>query len=406
MRISDRMLFNSIVDQMQRQTESLFKLQEQVSTGKQVNRPSDDPTGETQILSYQNAIGGADQYLRNINQADSYLTASESPLQSVQDQLIRAKELAIQMANATYSATDRADAAKEVRQIYDQLIALGNTAYNGQYVFAGEKVSTLPFVRQGGYIGTAVVLPATITAGVNDGLTISVDGVSTTLTLPAGANATGAQLAGMVQTAINGDPTFVSAGISVTASFDTNTNNLVVTSNAVGGTSAVVPTGGTALATLGLAAGTSRPAGTYLGDSAEISVQMNSNATVVKNIPGDRLFKGVPGGTDLFAAVGGLQLALETNNMVGIQASLTALGSAGDQISNEEALLGARLNRTEATASMVNDLKQTLTKLKSEREDVDITRAISELSVQQTALQTTRAAAAKIIQQSLLDFLR
>jgi flagellar hook-associated protein 3 FlgL len=400
------MLFESVMVRLQRQTKSLLRLQEQVATGKRINRPSDDPIGQPLVLDYEKTLAATDQYLRNIGRGETYITASESALQTVQDQLQRAHELAVQMANDTNSALDRAAAAFEVREIFGQLIAVANTSLEGRYLFAGDQTQTLPFVDHGRYTGTALVLPVTVTAAVDDQLTLSVDGVSTTITLPAGGYASGSALASMVETAINTDPTLSADGISVSVAFDTD--HLVITSDATGGTSAVVPTGGTAQITLGLVAGTSEPSGTYLGNSAEVSFLVSPNTPIVMNLPGDRLFKGVgvTGGVDIFAAVAGLQVALETDDAAGIQTALSNLGAAQEQVINERALLGGRLNRVDATKAMLDDFKLSVEKFKSQIEDADMTQVITDLTLQQTALEATRATAARVMQQSLLDFLR
>lgn len=405
MRVSDQMLFHSVIAHLQRQTESLIHLQEQVATEKRINRPSDDPVGQPLVLNYGKTIASTEQYLRNIGRGESSLTSSESALQTVQEQLQRAHELAVQMANDTNSPADRATAATEVREIFDQLLATANTSVEGRFLFAGNQTDTIPFVDHGHYLGTAVALPVTITAGVNDQLTLSVDGVSSTVTLPAGNYVTGTALAGMIETAINTDPTLLAEGVSVSVGFDTD--HLVITSDATGGTSAVVPSGGSAQAVLGLSAGTNRPAGTYLGDSGEVSFLINPNTSVVMNLPGDRLFKGagVTGGIDVFAAVSGLQRALENDDAAGIQTALTDLGAAQEQINGERALLGARLNRMDATKAMLEDFQFSISKFKTQIEEVDMTQAISDLALQQAVLETTRATAARLIQRSLLDFL-
>ncbi|WDT80169.1 MAG: flagellin [Candidatus Manganitrophus sp.] len=112
------------------------------------------------------------------------------------------------------------------------------------------------------------------------------------------------------------------------------------------------------------------------------------------------------GGVDLFSAVGGLQAALETNDTAGIQAALTNISAAQEQVIGERALLGARLNRMDATKTVLEDFKLSITRFKSDLENIDLTQAISDFSLQQVALEATRATAARMIQNSLLDFLR
>ncbi|MBI3608258.1 MAG: flagellar hook-associated protein FlgL [Nitrospirae bacterium] len=405
MRVSERMIFESLVGHMQRQSASLLSLQDQVASGKAVNKPSDDPIKQSQILNYDTTLATADQYLRNIGDAQSWVSVSESVLASVQNQLVRAHELALQLVNGTNTPEDRANGAKEVREIFDHLVAEANTVHDGRYIFAGYETSTRPFVDQGRYIGTAITVPVTIGAG-NNGLTIAVDGVSTTVTLTNGAYATGAALATMVQSVVNADAALQAAGRSVTVTFDTD--HLVITSDATGGTSAVSPTAGSSLGSLGLATGTGQPAGQYLGDSAEIHVITGTQTTLVKNLPGDRLFQGtgVPGGVNILTAVGGLQSALETDNLTGMETALTDLSTAMEQVSGERALLGARLNGMDATQAMLEDLKVVAAQFRSESGDVNLDRAVSDLVFQQNILQATREMASRMFDSSLLKFLR
>lgn len=410
MRVSERMIFESLAGHMQRQSASLLRLQDQVASGKAVNKPSDDPIKQSQILNYETTLATADQYLRNIGDAQSWVSVSESVLASVQNQLGRARELAVQLANGTNTPQDRANGAREVKEIFDHLVAVANTVHDGRYIFAGYEISTRPFVDQGRYTGTTITVPTiatpTIIGAGNNGLTIVVDGVSTTVTLTNGAYATGAALATMVQGVVNADAALQAAGRSVTVTFDTD--HLVITSDATGGTSAVSPTAGSSLAGLGLSAGTGQPAGQYLGDSAEIQVVTGTQTTLVKNLPGDRLFQGVgvSGGVNILTAVAGLQSALETDNLTGMETALTDLSAATEQVSGERTLLGARLNGMDATQAIVEDLKVMAARFRSESGDVDLDRAVSDLVFQQNILQATRAMASRMFDSSLLDFLR
>lgn len=409
MRVSEQMIFNNLTNRLRRQSSAILMLQEQVSTGKRINRPSDDPIGQAEIINFDKSLLASDQYLRNIDRLESFVVASEIVIQAVQNQLHRARELAVQGANATNTAVDRTIMAKEVRQIYDQLIALANTSHEGAYIFAGNETNTQPFVNKGTFIGTTIPTPATITAASNDVLNMTVDGVTASVTISPITSATGAQLATQVQTAINATTSFQSAGISVAVTFDTD--HLVFTSNGIGGTSAATPNSGTAFATLvGAGPGTNRPAGTYLGDSGEIGILIGENTTVTKNLPGDRLFRaeinGTSVGTSLLSTIAALQTALETNSVSGIQTALGDLDGAFDGVNNERALSGARLNRADTSASVLRDFKLTVTQLKSAREDVDLSSAISALLLQQTALEATLLTSARIVRQTLLDFLR
>lgn len=393
---------------MQQQSGQLLRIQEQMSSGKKINRPSDDPIGQAAIIRNNQTLSEVDQFLRNITQADTSLSFGESALQSVGDQLLRARELATQAANATYTAADRVNIAKEVKELYDQMVGVANASQGGRYVFAGDQTGAAPFVRQGNTTGTAItatpVSPVTINA-TNNQLTLTLDGTTSTITLPSGAHTSGAALATMLQTAINSDPTFSALNLSATVTFETD--HLVVQSNAIGVASNANVTGGTAQAVLGLSAGVNRPAGTYVGDSGESRIAIDKHNTVIKNIPGDRLIIGAGGGTNILAALGGLQSALESNNMGEIQNALTNIKQAGEQISKGRATIGSRLNRIATTADMLEDFKIVVTRLKADQEDVDLSKAISELVLQQNALEASRSLASRVFTSpTLMDFLR
>ncbi len=88
-----------------------------------------------------------------------WLELTDSTLDDIGSLITRAKELAVYQATETSSAQTRADTAEEVKQIYDQLIQLANTQYNGSYIFAGYKTGTAPFSRDDGYNITYNVIP-------------------------------------------------------------------------------------------------------------------------------------------------------------------------------------------------------------------------------------------------------
>ena len=114
---------NSILD-LQTQ---LFRTQQQLSTGKRMITPADDPTGSAQLLGLSESAAVTEQYQRNIQHLQSRLELEDSVLASVGDNLQRARELAVQALNDTNSAEDRVAIAREVRQITDQVLAVANS---------------------------------------------------------------------------------------------------------------------------------------------------------------------------------------------------------------------------------------------------------------------------------------
>lgn len=297
MRVSNKMLYNSVMGNMQRNLEKLLDLQESASSGKKINKPSDDPIGATKVINYNTAISKAEQYQRNIDNGTAFLNSSESAVTATLESLQRAKELALSALSQTNSAADKATMAKEVGQLYEQVKQIANTKYDNRYIFAGFRTDVAPYDATGNYTGTA------------------------------------------------------------------------------------------------------SPAG-------YIDVEIDAGSTISINMPGYAVFGSATDGTDILAALDDLKTAMESNDSDGIEGAMTNLDTGMDQANNALAEIGARLNRLESAGNHFDKLLMDLAVYKSETEDADITKVITELSIQQNMLEVSRATAAKVLQQSILDFLR
>ncbi|MGE0372688.1 MAG: flagellar hook-associated protein FlgL [Gammaproteobacteria bacterium] len=135
---------NSILDQQTR----VARTQEQLSTGKRILSPSDDPSGTSALIGYRQSLDTITQYQENITAARQRLQREESALGSVGNVLDRIRELALQANNSALSAEDRRYIAVEVRQNLDEIMTVANTTdANGEYIFAGHQGRIEPFSR-------------------------------------------------------------------------------------------------------------------------------------------------------------------------------------------------------------------------------------------------------------------
>ena len=150
MRVTENMTMNMVLASLQQQQERVNTLQQQVSSGKRINEPSDDPISAQQALDLKGFMASTDQYSRNIQTGTSWLSQMDTSMSDMSNVLIRAKELATQMSNGTYTAGARQTAANEVTQLRDQMIALGNSQIAGKYVFGGFDSDKPPFVTTDG----------------------------------------------------------------------------------------------------------------------------------------------------------------------------------------------------------------------------------------------------------------
>ncbi|MCR4419873.1 MAG: flagellar hook-associated protein FlgL [Clostridia bacterium] len=190
MRVTNRMLATTVLDNVQANLGRLQKLQDQMSSGKLVRRPSDNPMALSRIMALRTGLAEQAQHTRNMEDAIGFLDASESALAKFNDTLQRVRELTIYGASGTLSDSDRQALAKEVDQLIDELVQTGNTAYAGQFLFGGQETTVAPLERVNGAVeyrgnGSALVWEVspdvTMEIGVTGSTIFKVSGVQSQL---------------------------------------------------------------------------------------------------------------------------------------------------------------------------------------------------------------------------------
>jgi flagellar hook-associated protein 3 FlgL len=139
-------MFDRAIAQMGVTQDRLSKTQTQLSTTKQINKPSDAPDQAATITRLKSAIDRQNAYVSTINSVKDKLSQQETAASNATDVLTRLKELTIQAANDTYSGVDRKSIDLEVMQLRDQLLSLANTQdVNGNFIFSGSRVGKQAF---------------------------------------------------------------------------------------------------------------------------------------------------------------------------------------------------------------------------------------------------------------------
>ncbi len=150
MRVSSFMMSQASIDNILKQQSDLLRAQSQLSSGKKILSPSDDPVATRKILDLNDVISTFEQFQRNSDTAGFSLSLEESVLTSATDLLQRARELAVQGLNDPTGGIGRDKIASEIRQIQDQLLSLANTQdSDGQYIFGGFNSTNIPFSGDG-----------------------------------------------------------------------------------------------------------------------------------------------------------------------------------------------------------------------------------------------------------------
>lgn len=248
MRVTELQTFGVLVNNLQRARARALEFQQQVSTGKVVRQPSDDPGAFNRIALDKVSLALIEQRLRNISFGQTRLDLSDKVLSNASRATSRLQELAVQFRSDSNGPAERRIGAVEARQVFAQIQEAANTELNGLPIFTGTST-------HGRTSGLAIALPVTLTNGSNDSLIVNVDGVSSgTVDLTSGTETlTGLELAARLQSRINADATLAAAGKTVSVTFDTD--HLVIASDLNGADSTVTVTGGSSRSTLGLAGG-------------------------------------------------------------------------------------------------------------------------------------------------------
>ena len=302
------MMYENTLVNVMRQNEGMLKWQEQISSGKRVNRPSDDPAAMGEILKFQTRLDRNERYESLGVQAEAFLNTSDALIGDATQLAIRATELALSMANGTASATTRQTSSVEINALIQRAIQVGNATIGSDYIFGGRQTNVAPVDSNGFYSGDHTQLTAEVnqnvivnrsvlaseflTADMNPQLNSTTpiaqlnggSGVTAgTFTITDRAGGTGSvtvntgDTLGTVIGAIN------ASGANVTASISSNGMSITITDNNASPTGplTISDTSGTAAAELGIAG--SRPLSSFTGDELNPDV---TSTTLISDLYG------------------------------------------------------------------------------------------------------------------------
>ncbi|WP_335871562.1 flagellar hook-associated protein FlgL [Bacillus sp. 2205SS5-2] len=296
MRVTQNMLANNSLSNLSQSYNRLGALQDQLSTGKKITKPSDDPVVAMKGMYYRSNLTSIEQYKRNLSELYLWTENSESGIEQANSGLQRVRELTIQGKNGSLSPEDQKAIATEIEQIKLDLVNTAETQIAGRYIYHGTDVETSPIKQKNPPI-------------VADNLNTSV---------------------------IDDYKVEVSQGVYLKAN--------------------VTPT----------------------------------------NVFSQKLFDTVQGIED--ALKGGATDSLDY--------LLSDLDDVMSTLSAERSELGARYNRLEMIDDRLSQQEITATRVLSDNEDVDMERTITDLKTQESVHRAALSASARIIQPTLLDFLR
>lgn len=157
MRVTNTLMSNSFLRSINGTSQRLYKYQEQMSTLKEVNRPSDDPLAIAKILDLNNSIKQNEEYRNTISDAIDWTNVQDSSLDSATSSLQRIYTLMQQGASDSYNSEDRQALKSEIESEIETFVDSLNTNFGGKYIFGGKNTTSAPFEivydEDGGYAG-------------------------------------------------------------------------------------------------------------------------------------------------------------------------------------------------------------------------------------------------------------
>lgn len=273
----------------------------QLSTGKKINKPSDNPVTAVRSMYYRSSLNEVDQYKRNLDDGLSWMSTTDEALDQLTNVIQRVRELTVQGQSDTNTPSDRQAIAEEINQLKEHLGEIANSKIGGRYVFAGTDVKTAPYRADDAVPGSEKEFR--------------------------------------------------------------NTNNELV------------------------------------------KLQVGQTNHIQINVLGASVFNN-DGNGGVFKVFSDIATHFSSSESGSNKDFLEELDNQIDNILKERSELGARMNRLELSTSQVEALEVSTTKLLTQEEDVDISKVIIELKAQENVHSAALSAGARIIQPTLVDFLR
>lgn len=301
-RITNQMASQMTLAGIETSLDRLDTTQQQLSTGKRINQPSDDPSGSALVLKLNTTLSNLANYSNQVTDGTGWSQASTSALTDITNAAQTIRTLTVEASNGTQSAADMQASAQEVNQLIDQIKQDANSQYNGQYVFSGSATTTQPY--------------------------------------QSGSNDAYAGNTGQVTRAI---------GPNTTLAVNGNLSGVLGTGQTVSG----------------------QPA----GDGQLLNTLRN------------------------------ISDAMQSGNSSALNAQLSSLDTNLNSLSGLSANVGAVQDRLQMASSRIQTLQTSDTQVLSNTQDADMASTEINFSTEQAALTAALQAGAKIVQQSLMNFL-
>ena len=149
MRVTQGMIATNSLRHLSQSYSNMGKYQDQLATGKKINRPSDDPVVAIKGMHYRSNLTEVEQYKRNLNEAYQWMESSEAGIDHATQVMQRVRELVVQGQNGSNSPSDLKAIGVEIGQLKEDIANVANTQVAGRYIFNGTKTDSAPVTVDG-----------------------------------------------------------------------------------------------------------------------------------------------------------------------------------------------------------------------------------------------------------------
>ena len=365
MRIADRMTFDQTTSNLKKNRAEMADLQNKAATLKKVTKPSDDPLAATRVLSFRTEENVNKQFLRSATQAKALLDYSDQSLGELSNVLMRAKELVLgQSSDASGNEESRRVVAEEMQQLYNQAIQVGNRKLGDRYLFGGYSTTESPFDSKGNYRGDDGEIRVPINK--DTWLPVNVPGSQVFL---------GKQI---LDHQVGDDSIVEPKDLEGLAQVEAHEKKLMQPDE---------------------------EEKTALRGPASVGVQ-NIGMKEAEGQGGQGLNVAQLPGKNVFRVLNDTYISLKTNDKAGLQDAIDEIDGALSQVIMSRSAVGARMSTLDANVDSLRKLNIDAKEVASQLEDADQFEVISDITRTEGTLKATIQTSGKLIQPSLLDFLR
>jgi flagellar hook-associated protein 3 FlgL len=384
----------------------LAKVQEQMSTGKRILRPSDDPVGTANDLKLRTTTSLMEQHAKNISDGLGFMSVSDTAMVSMNSIFQRMRELAIQASNDTISPNERIYVQKEVDQLFRQIISLVNTNYKGDYVFGGTQNKIAPFPVESSLAGSPADYQK-LRMSYFDGSATGV-GVAVQIRNAFDNSAMTNILPGSFKLS-NGATTYVE-GSDYTIDYTNGAITPLVAALAADLSDGGAFTGpnyqqGAFSLTFDRVGRGKDVFGTLVANSGDILREIEPGITMPINIPGDEVITNSMTGTNMITSMIRFSQNLIQNNRQGVSNAIDDIDNVLQAVLTSQTKNGARINRFETTQERNETQVSETYRLRSDLEDADLAETATQFSLMETVYNAALKSAALAIKPSLVDYL-